>query len=57
MSARAEDGITDAGGRVRGHDNLFVADGSLHVTNGCYNPVLTIMALGMRTGHHIAHSI
>ena len=25
--------------------NLFVADGSLHVTNGGFNPVLTIFAL------------
>ena len=57
MSARAEDGVTDKWGRVWGHDNLFVADGSLHVTNGGYNPVLTIMALGMRTGDHIATSL
>ena len=57
MSATAETGVTDSFGRVWGHDNLFVADGSLHVTNGGYNPVLTIMALGMRGGDHIAHSI
>jgi choline dehydrogenase-like flavoprotein len=57
MSARAEDGVTDQWGRVWGHDNLFVADGSLHVTNGGYNPVLTIMALGLRAGDHIAHNI
>jgi choline dehydrogenase-like flavoprotein len=57
MSARAEDGVTDKWGRVWGHDNLFVADGSLHVTNGGYNPVLTIMALGLRAGDHIASSI
>jgi choline dehydrogenase-like flavoprotein len=57
MSARAEDGVTDKWGRVWGHDNLFVADGAVHVTNGGYNPVLTIMALGLRAGDHIAHSI
>lgn len=57
MAARAEDGVTDPWGRVWGHDNLFVADGSLHVTNGGYNPVLTIMALGLRTGDHIASSL
>jgi len=33
-------------GQVHGMDNLFVADGSLCVTNGGFNPVLTIMALG-----------
>jgi choline dehydrogenase-like flavoprotein len=27
-------------------DNVFVVDGSVHVTNGGFNPVLTIMALG-----------
>jgi choline dehydrogenase-like flavoprotein len=57
MSARAEDGVTDQWGRVWGHDNLFVADGAVHVTNGGYNPVLTIMALGLRAGDHIAHNI
>ncbi len=57
MSARAEDGVTDPWGRVWGHDNLFVADGAVHVTNGGYNPVLTIMALGLRAGDHIARSL
>jgi choline dehydrogenase-like flavoprotein len=57
MSATAEAGVTDQWGRVWGHDNLFVADGSLHVTNGGYNPVLTIMALGLRAGDHIARSL
>jgi choline dehydrogenase-like flavoprotein len=37
-------------------DNLFVADGSLHVTNGGFNPVLTIMALGYYVGDHIVKS-
>lgn len=40
--------VTDSWGRVHGHDNLFVVDGSLHVTNGGFNPVLTIMALSFR---------
>jgi choline dehydrogenase-like flavoprotein len=57
MSATAEAGVTDKFGRVWGHDNLFVADGALHVTNGGFNPVLTIMALGLRAGDHIARSI
>ena len=57
MSRFAEDGVSDQWGRVWGHDNLFVADGSLHVTNGGYNPVLTIMALGLRVGDHIARNM
>lgn len=38
--------VTSKYGQVHGVDNLFVADGSLHVTNGAFNPALTIMALG-----------
>jgi choline dehydrogenase-like flavoprotein len=33
-------------GQMHEIDNLFVADGSLHVTNGGFNPALTIFALG-----------
>jgi len=40
-------------GQVHGIDNLFVADGSLHVTNGGFNPVLTIMALGYWVSDYI----
>ena len=39
--------------RVHGHDNLFVLDGSVHVTNGGFNPVLTIMALAWRAADRI----
>lgn len=41
--------VTDASGRVHGHDNLFVADASVHVTNGGFNPALTVVALAFRT--------
>ena len=46
--------VTDRWGRVHSHDNLFVVDGSLHVTNGGFNPVLTIMALAFRSADYIA---
>lgn len=46
--------VTDPEGRVHGHDNLWVADGSLHVTNGGVNPVLTIYALAHRTAEILA---
>jgi choline dehydrogenase-like flavoprotein len=49
--------VTDGFGRVWGHDNLFVADGSLHPTNGGFNPVLTIMAMAFRNGQHVAASL
>ena|ERR1700752_4857686 len=48
--------VVDQWGRVHGHDNLFLADGSVHVTNGGFNPVLTILALAFRTAEHIAQS-
>jgi choline dehydrogenase-like flavoprotein len=47
-------GATDPFGRVWGTDRVYVADGSLHVTNGGANPVLTIMALAWRTAEHVA---
>ena len=31
--------------QVHDVDNVFVIDGSVHVTNGGFNPVLTIMAV------------
>lgn len=48
------DSVTDSLGKVHGHDNLFIADASLHVTNGGFNPVLTIMALAFRVAGHAA---
>ncbi len=46
--------VTDSYGRVHGHKNLFVVDGAIHVTNGGFNPVLTIMALAFRSAEEIA---
>ena len=40
-------------GQVHDVDNVFVADGSLFVTGGGFNPVLTIMALGYWVGDYI----
>jgi choline dehydrogenase-like flavoprotein len=40
--------VTDAWGRVYGHENLYIADASLHVTNGGFNPALTVMANAFR---------
>jgi choline dehydrogenase-like flavoprotein len=57
MGRDAKDSVTDSYGRVHGHDNLFIVDGSLHVTNGGFNPVLTIMALAFRSAEHIAQSL
>jgi choline dehydrogenase-like flavoprotein len=48
---------TDSWGRVWGHEGVTVADGSLHVTNGGVNPVLTILALSMRVSEHLAEEL
>jgi len=40
-------------GQVHDIDNLYVADGSICVTGGGFNPALTIMALGYWVGNHI----
>lgn len=45
--------VVDRWGRVHSHPNLWIADGSVHVTNGSVNPVLTIMALARRTADRI----
>jgi choline dehydrogenase-like flavoprotein len=57
MGTDPRSSVTDPWGRVHGHDNLFVVDGSLHVTNGGFNPVLTIMALAFRCADHIAATL
>jgi choline dehydrogenase-like flavoprotein len=48
--------VVDRWGHVHGHDNLLVADASLHVTNGGFNPVLTIMALAFRISDHLVQA-
>ncbi|HRR26711.1 MAG TPA: GMC family oxidoreductase [Acidobacteriota bacterium] len=45
--------VTDRTGRLHDVDNVYIADGSLHVTNGGFNPVLTIMALAYWVADHI----
>jgi len=45
--------VTNRYGQVHQIDNLFIADASLHVTNGGFNPALTIMALAYWVSHYI----
>jgi choline dehydrogenase-like flavoprotein len=45
--------VVDQYCRVHDHDNLYVIDGSVHVTNGGFNPVLTIMAIAYRASEHL----
>jgi choline dehydrogenase-like flavoprotein len=48
--------VTDPSGRVHGHENLWVMDGSVHVTNGPVNPALTILALAFRSAEQLSRS-
>jgi choline dehydrogenase-like flavoprotein len=54
MGSDPRTSVANKFGQVHDIDNLFIADASLHVTNGGFNPVLTIMALGFWVGSHIS---
>jgi len=45
--------VVDAYCRIHESENIFVIDGSVHVTNGGFNPVLTIMAIAYRSAGYI----
>jgi len=57
MGVDPRSSVVDPSGRVHGHDNLFVADGSVHVTNGGFNPALTILALAFRAAEEAVSSL
>jgi choline dehydrogenase-like flavoprotein len=40
--------VVDASSRIHDVPNVFVIDASVHVTNGGFNPVLTIFANAFR---------
>ena len=45
--------VVDRYCRVHDFENLYVIDGSVHVTNGGFNPVLTLMAVAYWASHHM----
>ena len=55
MGNEAEDAPLDPAGRVRGLDNLFVADGSTFPASGGVNPSLTIAAGALRIADGIVN--
>ena len=57
MGTAPANSVTDTAARVWGHDNLYIADGSVHPTNGGFNPVLTIMAMAFRTADGVAKAL
>ena len=54
MGNDAKTSVVDAKCRIHETENVYVVDGSVHVTNGGFNPVLTIMAIAYRAGAQIA---
>jgi choline dehydrogenase-like flavoprotein len=45
--------VVDSWGRMHELDNVYVADGSVFVSAGGFNPTNTIMALALRTARHV----
>lgn len=48
--------VVNADCKVHDIANVFVTDGAIFVTQGCYEPTLTIMAVSARAGEHIAQA-
>ncbi len=46
--------VVDRFNRIHDVKNVFVTDGAAMVTQGCYEPTLTIMAVSARAGEYIA---
>ncbi|MCX6620046.1 MAG: GMC family oxidoreductase [Acidobacteria bacterium] len=53
MGTDPKTSVVDPWCRVHDSENLFVIDGSVHVTNGGFNPVLTIMAIAYRASESL----
>jgi choline dehydrogenase-like flavoprotein len=53
MSSDSKTGVVDTYCRVHTADNIYVIDGSVHVTNGGFNPSLTIQAIAFRASEHL----
>jgi choline dehydrogenase-like flavoprotein len=56
MGDKPSTSVVDRNCRVHDAKNVFVTDGSVFVTQGCYEPTLTIMAISARAGEHIAET-
>jgi choline dehydrogenase-like flavoprotein len=56
MGSDAKTSVVDPWCRVHDFDNLYVIDGSVHVTNGGFNPVLTIMAIAYRASANLVRT-
>jgi choline dehydrogenase-like flavoprotein len=56
MGSDPKKSVVDGNCKVHDARNVFVTDGAVFTTQGCYEPTLTIMAISARAGEHIAQS-
>ncbi len=54
MGENPDTSVVDPVGRLHELDNVHVADGSVFVSSGGFNPTLTIMALALRMTRHLS---
>jgi choline dehydrogenase-like flavoprotein len=54
MSAESRHGHVNADCRAHEIGNLYIASSSVFATGGVSNPTLTIIALAVRLGEHLA---
>lgn len=54
MGNTETDSVVDKDCKVHGYSNLFVSGSSVFTTAGGANPTMTIVALGLRLGDHLA---
>ena len=54
MSSDPSAGVVDENSRVHGVKNLFVVGSSVFPTSGYANPTLSLVALAVRLGRHLA---
>lgn len=54
MGSDPKKSVVDRNCSVHDTKNVFVTDGAVFTTQGCYEPTLTIMAISARAGEHIA---
>jgi choline dehydrogenase-like flavoprotein len=56
MGTDPKKSVLNAYNKVHDAKNVFVTDGACFVTQGCYEPTLTIMAISIRASDYIAES-
>jgi choline dehydrogenase-like flavoprotein len=56
MGSDPKKSVVDRNCKVHDARNVFITDGAVFTTQGCYEPTLTIMAISARAGQHIAET-